>query len=472
MVLFKKSLFSLLIISLSCGFSPLTEATNGSFLHGYGTKNKALGGSGSANPQDAHTAANNPAGMVHIGNRFDFSTEILIADRGYKLNGTEEVHSDTFMLGAFDGFFVIPAIGYNHMINDKSSIGFSIYGSGIGTDYRKENTPSFQQLILPDTPAINRFVELIDPDHTVIKSPLGINTYNLSKSINGTFLDGDTQLDVLLAILNISYSRIISDDLSLGVGLVVAAQSLKTKGLILFTELSQEPEKVNGNGRDWAVGAGLSLGVQYDIVEDVTLAASYQSEIELVHDKYAGFIAGEGRMNMPQNATFGAAFRMSETAVFSFDFQWINFSGIPATGNRISDFDLLQITGGAQFNRIGNANGPGLGSKDAFIYKVGNQWKFDADSSLTWRIGFSHMEQIMRPAETLVGSLAPATITTHYTAGMSWQVDADTEFSLSLMYAPKTKVDGLPSSFSLGIDYLFLEEYSIEMALAFRFGNK
>jgi len=47
-------------------------ATDGYFSTGYGVKQQGQGGAGIAFPQDSIAAATNPAGMILVGDRFDF----------------------------------------------------------------------------------------------------------------------------------------------------------------------------------------------------------------------------------------------------------------------------------------------------------------------------------------------------------------------------------------------------------------
>ena len=54
-------------------------ATNGYQLIGVGSYQKSLGGAVTANPGSAMTAITNPAGMIRIGKRADFSMEAMSA---------------------------------------------------------------------------------------------------------------------------------------------------------------------------------------------------------------------------------------------------------------------------------------------------------------------------------------------------------------------------------------------------------
>ena len=63
-------------------------ATNGYFLHGIGTKTKALAGAGVAYPQDALAGAINPAGLAMVGKRYDAGLAIFNPNREYTINVT------------------------------------------------------------------------------------------------------------------------------------------------------------------------------------------------------------------------------------------------------------------------------------------------------------------------------------------------------------------------------------------------
>jgi long-chain fatty acid transport protein len=104
------------------------HATNGPMPHGYGVKAMGMGGASIALPQDAIAAANNPAGMAMVGNRFDLGLSVVIVDPKSSFGGTE-----------FKGDGVkaipVPDLGYNRVIDERQSIGVSVYGNGVSTVY-------------------------------------------------------------------------------------------------------------------------------------------------------------------------------------------------------------------------------------------------------------------------------------------------------------------------------------------------
>jgi long-chain fatty acid transport protein len=110
------------------------SATDGYFSTGYGIKQQGWGGAGLAFPQDSLAAATNPAGMVFVGNRFDFGMTYFRPIRGATITGTG------FADGPYDASrhknYFIPEIGYNHLVNPNLSLGVSIYGNGgMNTSY-------------------------------------------------------------------------------------------------------------------------------------------------------------------------------------------------------------------------------------------------------------------------------------------------------------------------------------------------
>src|SRR5210317_2582903 len=62
-------------------------ATNGYFSHGTSVAEKGLAGAGVAFSQDTLAAANNPAGMVWQGARYDIGAAAFSPRRNYKATG-------------------------------------------------------------------------------------------------------------------------------------------------------------------------------------------------------------------------------------------------------------------------------------------------------------------------------------------------------------------------------------------------
>ena len=59
-------------------------ATNGYFMHGIGTKNKGMAGSGLAMPEDAISVANNPAAALANAGKYDLGIAVFSPLRSYE----------------------------------------------------------------------------------------------------------------------------------------------------------------------------------------------------------------------------------------------------------------------------------------------------------------------------------------------------------------------------------------------------
>ena len=123
---------SIVIIPLAAAlfFSTSAFATNGYQLIGIGSYQKSLAGAVTAFPGSNMTAVTNPAGMLRIGHRADFSMEAFMPDRSTDFTafggGIAESNSE---------IYGIPAIGWNGPVGSRDDMVFGggMYGtSGMG----------------------------------------------------------------------------------------------------------------------------------------------------------------------------------------------------------------------------------------------------------------------------------------------------------------------------------------------------
>jgi long-chain fatty acid transport protein len=105
-------------------------ATDGYFSTGYGVKQQGQGGAGIAFPQDSLAGAINPAGMVLVGDRFDFGVTWFRPIRNASITGNGLLGPEADFDASRKKNFFIPELGYNHLINPRLSFGVSIYGNG------------------------------------------------------------------------------------------------------------------------------------------------------------------------------------------------------------------------------------------------------------------------------------------------------------------------------------------------------
>lgn len=394
-------------------------ATNGYFSHGYSAKSKGLAGGGSALPQDAMIAADNPAGMVKVGKRMDLGLSIFSPSaRGYTASnptGTPTLPGD-FILepGTFESdndFFLIPHFAYNWVINEMSTVGVSVYGNGgMNTEY----SASMYQ----------------DPD-------------GAGPALPGTYYGGDAGVNLEQLFTNVSYSRKINDKHSWGVSAILAYQTFSADGLALFGpaggagfDVSSDPTKLTNNGTDTSMGYGFKLGWLGEVSPGLSLAASYQTKMSMDEfSDYAGLFAEQGGFDIPATWTLGLAWDLTNTGTLTFDIQGIQYSDVASIGN-----PMLPNLGAPGSQNLGTDNGAGFGWEDMTVYKLGYQWA--SSTEWTWRVGASMTDQPIPNSEMLFNILAPGVMETHVTGGFTYTMSTDNEVTLALMYAPEVKVKG------------------------------
>ncbi|MFZ9039589.1 MAG: hypothetical protein ACO3DT_16210, partial [Gammaproteobacteria bacterium] len=121
--------FKLLTATLIAATFPASVwATNGYFAHGISIAEKGLAGAGAAYSQDTLAAANNPAGMVWQGARYDIGATLFSPMREYSAKGgpsnVPPPFGPTFSIGDGDQSidseneeFLIPSFGYNWLLD-------------------------------------------------------------------------------------------------------------------------------------------------------------------------------------------------------------------------------------------------------------------------------------------------------------------------------------------------------------------
>ena len=394
--------------------APMTAfATNGYFAHGYGAKSKALGGGGSALPQDAMIAADNPAGMVKVGKRMDLGLTLFSpSDRGYTASTpsvTGPLDPSNFILeaGTFNSdndFFLIPHFAYNWVIDDMSTVGVTVYGNGgMNTEYN-----------------VSQYTQVAPPP------PFGTG-------LAGTYYGGTAGVNLEQLFTNVSYSRKINDKHSWGASAILAYQRFEAKGLVAFSPFSSDPTKLTDNGTDTSMGYGLKLGWLGEVSPGLSLAASYQTKMSMDEfSDYAGLFAEQGGFDVPPTWTLGLAWDITSTGTLIFDIQGIQYSEV----NSISNPLLPNL----QTSFLGNSDGAGFGWEDITIYKLGYQWA--TSPTWTWRVGASMTDQPIPNSEVLFNIIAPGVMETHVTGGFTYTMATDNEITFAAMYAPETKVSG------------------------------
>lgn len=405
-------------VALLLALPGASMATNGYFSHGYGAKSKGLAGGGVALPQDAMAAATNPAGMVFVGDRMDLGAALFSPHREY----TADTGAFNVMGGNHDSdntLFLIPHFGWNYMLDANSSYGVTLYGNG------------------------------------------GMNTEYTNQG-GGVFGGGTAGVNLSQLFVNLSYARKINDKASWGAGLILAAQAFEAYGLQNFAGLSNSSTNLTDNGHDISYGAGLKFGIQGEVANGLTLAASYQTKTWMSEfDDYKGLFAEDGDFDIPATATIGLAFKPVQNHTFTFDVQRIWYSGVDSISNPMAN--ILTCVAPAS-NCLGGDTGAGFGWDDMTVYKLG--WQYEPNDLWTVRLGYSYGKQPINSEDVTFNILAPGVMEQHFTMGFTRKMGKDQEINFSAMYAPRKSVDGT-NPFSGGVQNVELEMYQAEVEVSY-----
>ena len=367
--------------------SPLAYATNGYFAHGYGIKAKGMAGVGYALPQDTLAAANNPAGMVMVGDRMDLGLDLFRPQRGAEIVGNGAGLNGTYN-GDDTSVFPIPEFGYNKMLNPNMALGVSVYGNGgMNTDYKNSPFTGFGG-----------------------GSPAGVNLAQL--------------------FVAPTFSMKVNESNSVGVSLNLAYQIFEAKGLQPFQGSSSDPSKVTNNGVDGSAGYGVHIGWIGQVTSMITLGASYQSKTQMQKfHKYAGLFAQQGAFDIPASYGAGIAVTPLPDTTIAFDVQQIQYGDVKSIANT-----------NAQGGKLGADNGLGFGWQNMTAYKVGVSHVYSPN--LTLRAGYSTNNQQIPGSQTFFNILAPGVVKTHLTLGTTWTLQNKSELTFGYMHAFKKTIRG------------------------------
>lgn len=375
-------------------------ATNGYQLIGVGSYQKSLGGAVTANPGSAMTAITNPAGMIRIGKRADFSMEAFMPTRStdFTAYGGDRVESDSDLYG-------VPAIGWTAPIGERDDLYFGggMYGtSGLGVDYA-------ETLMMP-----------------------------AAASFTGNDLVWDGYSNIAFWQMAPTLAWDASDNLSLGVALNIDYQQVSFSQRMRDT-VTDTLYNFDLSRSANAFGFGLSLGLLYDFSESFTVGFSYKSKQHFSELEYnlrdgdidttlvGGPVFPGGKytldLDFPQQLAIGIALRPSESWTISADLKWIEWS---------DTMDDLKVEGPPGYDF---AMDPGW--DDQLVYAIGVD--FQVLDNLNLRFGFNYAESPIDGSNAANNLILPGVVEDHYTFGLDYRFSY-WELAFHYMYAPEVMV--------------------------------
>lgn len=395
------------------------HATNGYFQHGYGVQSLGMAGAGIALPLDGLAGATNPAGTALLADRLDLGLTYFSPTRGASVQGNS-YGLDGNAAGNGKRAFLIPEIGYVRHLDAQTTLGLAVYGNGgMNTQY--------------DT---NPFAAIGG------QGQAGVNLEQLFISPSLAFKVSPTQ--------------------ALGIAANLAYQRFSAQGLQPFAAASADSAHVTNQGTDTSTGVGVRFGWNGELAPGWRAGATWSSQISGQFNKYKGLFADQGSFDIPANYGVGLSYQPSPVWALTADYQVIQYSRVKAVANPLS-----QLFAGIP---LGGSDGPGFGWKDVSVIKIGGQYAWRSD--LTLRAGYSHATQPVPREQTFINILAPGVVQDHVTAGFTWKVSPNGEWSAYYAHAFNKVVKGqnsIPASFGGGEANIHLKETSLGLAYGWRF---
>jgi long-chain fatty acid transport protein len=457
-------------------------ATTGYFSLGFGAKSMGLAGAIVSNPQDSITAAVNPAGLAMVGERVDVGIRMFNPVREAKLSTSLPPVSAGSLLGpAYDvedksrrNFFFIPNVGFTKVLNNRTTVGFSIYGNG------GMNTTYDDNMFNQAAAVMGAFGQGGGAASGMV--PQGVGTPNPQTGTLG--------VDLAQSLQSFSIAYKANETHMVGAALVVGIQRFSARGLGNFSCLtgSVQASGANGclttgypqlpsvpspsltdNGSDWSYGAGLRVGWLGELTPTVTVGASFASKVYMTEfDDYSELFAEQGDFDIPANFTVGVTVKATPKVNLSFDFQRILYEGV----NSISNAGPIPSAFGPSPNPpatgpLGADNGLGFGWEDINIYRVAAEYM--PNERWTYRAGFALNDQPIGGDDVLFNILAPAVIEKHATVGFTFMPNKTSEWSFAYMHAFEEEVSSPgPSAFGIPAS-IKMHQNSVDLSYSKRF---
>jgi long-chain fatty acid transport protein len=416
-------------ITIACLLAALAApqsllATDGYFVHGWGTAQKGMAGAGVAMLFSPSDTANNPAAGVFTGAGVQFGVAAFSPERQFDVTGTPSGQPGTVALKpgtviSDQNWFAIPQFAIGWKLGTAAAFGVNVYGnSRMSTSY----------------------------DDAVYggSSPTGLNAWQMfvAPNISAGFAGGSQ---------------------SLGASAVIAYQRFEARGLERFSAFSNAPSKVSNNGPADSYGVGVRLGYIANL-SYVTIGAAYQSRIRMGRfENYSGLLAEQGGYDIPSNWVTGFSVRPVNGLDVAVDVQHVKYSEVKSVAN--------PFLPNLQAARLGDTEGAGFGWKDQTTVKVGAQMHLTP--SLFVRGGYSYGDQPIPESEMLLNILWPAVVNQHLSAGLTKAVGRAGALHVAVTRALSHSVTGPNPLEAPGQQQITLsmKQWDFEVGYSYRFGR-
>jgi len=412
-----------------------------------------VGGASIAFAQDSLSMASNPAGFRLLDSGLDIAIMGFFPSRGGSLD-TSKLFGEAVDVSSKNPFFLAPNIGASWKLSPRLSVGVVMYGSGgMNTEYE---TNVYHRAF---TKPIGLFSAAAagqagyapgGPENEIVKGAL-LNAPNT----------GTLGVNLEQAVLAPSLAYAMTSSLDVGVSVLVGFQRFIAQGLGDFVSFSSRPTKLTNNGHDFAIGAGLRLGLSYRPTDWLTVGASAASKVYMTpFEKYSGLFAEQGDFDIPANTGIGLTIRPLGALTLTTDITRIFYEGVASVSNPGPTADQLLAgfnqalrngyeaqgsASGVPVNKgairpLGSDAGYGFGWRDIWVVKMGAA--YDITSDLRVMAGYTYGENPVSKSESLFNIIAPAVVQHHLGGGATFKLTEHHALTATYMHVFEGNVSG------------------------------
>ncbi|MEZ5595199.1 MAG: outer membrane protein transport protein [Pseudomonadales bacterium] len=435
------------------------HATNGYLSHAIGTRAKGLAGASVASAQGATAidTATNPALGIFVGEGVEsglglFSPRRSFSAQGSSLNG----QFGSFSLGAGDrksdgNWFPVPWVATAWPVrNDQGNVAVAFYGRG----------------------GMNTEWDAADSQAT-FDAGSGVQDFS------GVYGAGKAGVDLMQAMLSVTYSSMLGSRLSWGIGPQFAVQSFEAVGLgkttpFTFVPLTRSyvngafPEHLSDEGHDFSWGWGISAGLWMQLSERTSFGLAWHSRMRMSRfDRYADLFAEQGGFDIPASLTAGLSVQLADRLSLHLAAEYIDYESVPSVSNSARDLLNCPSAGGNDIEAcLGGDRGAGFGWRNMTVYKAGVEWHSQGFG--TWRVGYSTAEQPLPKGDALFNILAPGVMEEHWTLGAAFDRANGGRINVAFLYAPSHSIRGPNFLDPTQTIELKMHQYELEFSYAWR----
>lgn len=373
------------LFAVSCFTSSTAEGILAS------VKTFGMAATGIAYPLDAECAAFNPAGITDVGNRFDVGFTYDHPKRHARVHGNLTP--------------LPPGLSINGSYDAGRTRNFFVADFGINYELPTRCYCSWIDNVSFNIVAYNR--------------NFNKTTYNRPLLLLGTTKTGMEYVhETVAGTIGVK----IAERHNFGISVDWMIQRLSVKGLQNFDNPinSAHPGHVTNRGYSYAQGCGVTIGYRGQWTDWLSVGATYQPKTHMSNfKKYSGFLAENGRLDIPTKIGGGVAVRVLPNATVAVDVEYVGWRYIKALNN-----PLLPAVFTSQ---LGRNNGPGFGFRSQVFYRLGVD--YDICDNLTVRAGYRYANTPIRRSQTAVNLLTVDTVEQYVTCGATYCLNACSEVS-------------------------------------------